>query len=486
MPVNKEVYSFLAETIGIILGEFADDPPEVPHKNMILKEAEYLCKKSWTRSSIAGHIAVKYGGAGPKRSPVKRVGARSPIKKLKTVELDENGQPVKKPRKKKPPAEKLRKPKKEHKPKLKVWRRSKTPRKKVINTEPDGGENEGSGVHSPGGEGGGEEEEDKGLTDTEVMLRELEKIPYFRDPSFKDSFHMERSTFQELCQVVGFKVAGRTVSPYSKLLGVLWWLAGRESMKQIVKRFDWSIGTFHGAVHLFSTAIVEHLMPQTIRWPSGEDDVKQCLLTFEQNYNFQGVMGCLGACRLPLRLRSAKRGAPYRDPNGRPSILLQAVCDANRRFLHVSAGWPGTTAEHVAFHESDLPGLLDKLPDYAQVLASRDYPARNHVWIPFSQNAPMSDEMFYFNRLHAASMVALDRTTLLLKNTFQRLELLEMLPDKIPSVVLAACALINFILEREDVGGEDRFPVLSGSGFDGTPGSGASSGSTKKKKGALG
>lgn len=93
---------------------------------------------------------------------------------------------------------------------------------------------------------------------------------------------------QELCEVVGFKVAGRTVSPYSKLMGVLWWLAGRESMKQIVKRFDWSIGTFHGAVHLFSTAIVEHLMPQTIRWPSLEDEVKRCLVTFEQNYNFQG------------------------------------------------------------------------------------------------------------------------------------------------------------------------------------------------------
>ena len=75
---------------------------------------------------------------------------------------------------------------------------------------------------------------------------------------------------------------------YSKLMGVLWWLAGRESMKQIVKRFDWSIGTFHGAVHLFSTAIVEHLMPQTIRWPSLEDEVKRCLLSFEQNYNFQG------------------------------------------------------------------------------------------------------------------------------------------------------------------------------------------------------
>ena len=114
------------------------------------------------------------------------------------------------------------------------------------------------------------------------------------------------------------------------------------------------------------------------------------------------------------------------------------------------------------------------------MLASRDYPARNHVWIPFSQNAPMSDEMFYFNRLHSASMVALSRTTMLLKNTFQRLELLEMLPDKIPSVVLAACALINFILEREEVVGEERFPVLSGSGFDGTPGSGASSGKKKK------
>lgn len=119
------------------------------------------------------------------------------------------------------------------------------------------------------------------------------------------------------------------------------------------------------------------------------------------------------------------------------------------------------------------------------MLANRDYPARNHVWIPFSPSAPMSEEMYYFNNMHAASMVALHRTTTLLKNTFQRLELLEMLPDKIPSVVLAACALMNFILEREEVIGEERFPVLSGSGFDGIPGSGSASGNGKKKKGLL-
>jgi hypothetical protein len=84
------------------------------------------------------------------------------------------------------------------------------------------------------------------------------------------------------------RIAARTVSPHSKLLGVLWWLAGRESMKQIVERFEWSIGTFHSAVHLFSTAIVEHLMPQTIHWPSTEEQVKGCLLLFERNYHLQG------------------------------------------------------------------------------------------------------------------------------------------------------------------------------------------------------
>jgi hypothetical protein len=30
----------------------------------------------------------------------------------------------------------------------------------------------------------------------QAMMKELEKIAYFRDPSFKHMFHMERSTFQ--------------------------------------------------------------------------------------------------------------------------------------------------------------------------------------------------------------------------------------------------------------------------------------------------
>ena len=64
MPVNREACSLLAETIGLLVGELADEPAEVPHRGMVLREAEYLARKAWTRASIAGHIAVKYGGAG--------------------------------------------------------------------------------------------------------------------------------------------------------------------------------------------------------------------------------------------------------------------------------------------------------------------------------------------------------------------------------------------------------------------------------------
>nr|KAG5687760.1 hypothetical protein BaRGS_014849 [Batillaria attramentaria] len=142
--------------------------------------------------------------------------------------------PVKKPRKKKPPSERPKKPKPPPKQKPKVWKRVKNPRKKLGKIKKEG-EEEGASLGLGGHEE--DEEDETGLTDTQIMQRELEKIP--------------------------------------------------ESMKQLVKRFDWSIGTFHGAVHLFSTAIVEHLMPQTIRWPSTEDEVKRCLTIFEQNYNFQ-------------------------------------------------------------------------------------------------------------------------------------------------------------------------------------------------------
>ena len=102
-------------------------------------------------------------------------------------------QPVKKSRKKKQTSERPQKPKREPKPKPKVWRRPKNPRKKL---KQDGEESGDRGRALCPVAGGGVEEEEVGLTDTQVMLKELEKIPYFRDPAFKSSFHMERSTFQ--------------------------------------------------------------------------------------------------------------------------------------------------------------------------------------------------------------------------------------------------------------------------------------------------
>lgn len=87
--MNREACSLLAETIGIILGEFADDPDNKTHRNQVYKEAEYLAKKSWIRSSVVGHIAIKYGALVNRRA-VSKGGGKS-ARKRKVAELDENG-----------------------------------------------------------------------------------------------------------------------------------------------------------------------------------------------------------------------------------------------------------------------------------------------------------------------------------------------------------------------------------------------------------
>lgn len=100
---------------------------------------------------------------------------------------------MKKQRKKKSPSERPKKVKPEPKRKSRVWRRAKNPRKKKKKKEgeADNGFFElGDMIHDE------EDSDDAGLTDTQIMQRELEKIPYFRDPAFRSSFHMERSTFQ--------------------------------------------------------------------------------------------------------------------------------------------------------------------------------------------------------------------------------------------------------------------------------------------------
>lgn len=104
-------------------------------------------------------------------------------------------QPVQKSRKKKSSAERQKKPRAQPKPKSKVWRRSKNPRKLKQLKKRTGEVEEG---YFELGDLAQEDHDsdDAGLTDAQIMQKELEKIPYFRDPSFKSSFHMERSTFQ--------------------------------------------------------------------------------------------------------------------------------------------------------------------------------------------------------------------------------------------------------------------------------------------------
>lgn len=83
--MNREACSLLAETIGIILGEFTD---EIEYRDQIYKEAEYIAKKSWFRSTVVGHIALKYG-VRVRHSVSRR--ARGKSVRKRHPELDENG-----------------------------------------------------------------------------------------------------------------------------------------------------------------------------------------------------------------------------------------------------------------------------------------------------------------------------------------------------------------------------------------------------------
>ncbi|XP_060603019.1 putative nuclease HARBI1 [Ruditapes philippinarum] len=101
---------------------------------------------------------------------------------------------------------------------------------------------------------------------------------------------------------------------------------------------------------------------------------------------------------------------------GYHAINVQAVCDANMRYINAVIRWPGSTHDAFILANSTLPGIFESTNN-GWLLGDSGYPLKKWLITPLL-NVNTEQER-RFNEAHMATRCVIERSFALLKARFR-------------------------------------------------------------------
>lgn len=184
---------------------------------------------------------------------------------------------------------------------------------------------------------------------------------------------------------------------------------------------------------------------------------------FQDKWNFPNCIGALDGKHIVLQAPK-NSGSHYFNYKGCHSIVLMALVDANYKFLYVDVGCNGRVSDGGVFgncslsraleenilhipHERALPGRNKAIPFV--VVADDAFALKPYIMKPYPfRNQPGPNRVFNYRLSRARRVV--ENAFGHIANRFRILRRpIELCPEKAIKVVLAICALHNFLLIRD-------------------------------------
>ncbi|XP_042150153.1 putative nuclease HARBI1 [Ixodes scapularis] len=261
----------------------------------------------------------------------------------------------------------------------------------------------------------------------------------------------------------------------------VWSLANLECFRSVGDRFGLSKSTVCRVVHRVGLAVLTQ-SPNFVSWPT-EKKALHIISGFEAKAGFPGVLGAIDGSHIVCKGLQGKDAQSYINRHRLPSVLLQAICDHEAKFLHCSAGDPGSVHDARMYRRSELPTILtaDKFPFDSHLLGDGAYPLRQSLLVPYRNNGRLTEQHRNYNTKHATTRVAIERAFGILKGRFRRLKYIEARrPERIVTTIVAACVMHNACMEWRDIYDgplhtEDDGPAGDGTDSDSSESGGSSS-----------
>lgn len=283
-------------------------------------------------------------------------------------------------------------------------------------------------------------------------------IPAYSDKEFKSHFRMSRSTFTFVLNAIKAslirEISGhKMIPPDQQLYIAIWKMATPDSYRSICQKFDVSFAGALLSVRRVTTALVK-IAPNFIMWPENE---KFAVIAneFRASSGFPNVIGAIDGTHINISAPHEHQES-YVNRKGHYSIQLQAVCDAQCKFIHCYAGNVGSVHDARVFRLSELNDYLSdpqKFPNDYHLVGDAAYPLHKRLMTPYRDNGHLSRRQKNYNFCHSSARIAIERAFGLLKKRFRSLlTVLDMRrTDLIPEFIIACCVLHNVCLLKDEV-----------------------------------
>ncbi|XP_071629513.1 uncharacterized protein [Temnothorax longispinosus] len=284
---------------------------------------------------------------------------------------------------------------------------------------------------------------------------------------FREHFRMIPNTYE----ILEAKVSGRAIIPVRKqLLSTLWLLATPNSYRSVGERFDMGKSSASDSFIRIVKALND-IAGDVIVWPRADQRIAVQEM-FHRIGKLPHVIGAIDETNIPIKAPKVDARF-YISKDKEYAITLQAVCDAELRFLDCFAGFAGSVGDRRVFRNSDLwkevnANRASYFEDQDYIIGDKAYPCLSWLIPLFINLGQLTQAQKTFNTALASMKQVIERSFSLLKGRWRRLKFLDMnSDDMIPFVILASCVLHNvcldngleeyedFIIEGHDNGDDD-------------------------------
>ncbi|XP_047205677.1 protein ALP1-like [Girardinichthys multiradiatus] len=283
-------------------------------------------------------------------------------------------------------------------------------------------------------------------------------------------FRMSAKKMDELLSFVGPELRRQStnyraaIEPKQRLAVGLRYLASGESMISLASSYRLGCSTVRDCVHMLCEAIEKVMMEQFIPMPT-EEVWKEVAQRFWEKWNFPNCLGALNGKHMAIQA-PPKSGSQYLDCKTF-SVVLLALVDADYRFRFIQVGDFGSTSDGGVYSGSDLGiamanGNLNVPPDTTLpgaphlgeipfvMVGDAAFPLKTYLMRPYpGKNLPQTKRIFNY-RLSRVRMVVENAFGILSARWRILLRRINLQPQRVDTLVVAACILHNFLLSPNE------------------------------------
>lgn len=240
------------------------------------------------------------------------------------------------------------------------------------------------------------------------------------------------------------------ISAEKALLVTVWYLANKETFRQISDRFDIAESCAHTIIKKVTKFFTVN-STDSIRWPN-ENELPNLAANFMKKKNIPGVIGAIGGSHIPIR-RPTIHEEDYMNRKGFHSILLQDIVDHQTRFRNIYVGEPGSVHDARMLRRSKIYQVGNDIPHGYIILGDSAYPMLRWLIPPYKDNGNLTDNQKTFNYKHSATRIVVEHAYGKLKGRFRRLQHFDNTDLTVINYCVAtACILHNICIDQNDLG----------------------------------